>query len=313
MLATLSSRRTALALTLAAACWGIGTVISKRAIDEIPPLTLLPIQLAASLAVLAVLMRWRRLPFRDRSASPVLGPLGVLNPGLAYALSLLGLAFITASLSVMLWAIEPLLILFLAGWFLHERVTRSLVVLSLVALAGMLLVIYQPGSTGTAIGVVLTVAGVACCATYTVITRRWLATADSTAQVIVAQQAHALAFAFVLVTAAWLVGGAVRPDHVSVAGWASAIGSGILYYGLAYWLYLSGLRQVPASVAAVSFYLIPIFGVAGGFLFLGERLDPSQWVGVGIVLVAVYAILRRTSGSGLDPEEAGLAQVVGRR
>ena len=58
-------RRTALFLILAAACWGLGTVISKRAIGEIPPLTLLPIQLGASLVVLATWMRLRGLPFRD--------------------------------------------------------------------------------------------------------------------------------------------------------------------------------------------------------------------------------------------------------
>ena len=44
-------------LILAAAAWGLGTVISKRAVSEIPPLTLLPIQLAASVLVLAILMR----------------------------------------------------------------------------------------------------------------------------------------------------------------------------------------------------------------------------------------------------------------
>lgn len=147
-----SPRRTFLALTLAAACWGFGTVISKRAIDEIPPLTLLPIQLGASLAFLVLLMRWRGLPLRDSSSPPILGRLGLLNPGLAYALSLLGLAHITASLSVMLWAIEPILILFLAGWLLRERIGPALVVLSLVAVAGMLLVIYQPGSTGSLLG-----------------------------------------------------------------------------------------------------------------------------------------------------------------
>ena len=32
-------------LVLAAACWGIGTVVSKQAVAEIAPLTLLPIQL----------------------------------------------------------------------------------------------------------------------------------------------------------------------------------------------------------------------------------------------------------------------------
>ncbi len=305
------SRGTVLALILAAACWGVGTVISKRAIAEIPPLTLLPIQLGASLVLLAILMRARGLAFRDPGASPILSRLGILNPGLAYALSLLGLVTITASLSVLLWAFEPLLILVLAAWFLHERVTPALIGLSLVAVTGMFLVIFEPGSTGSPIGIVLTVAGVACCAVYTVITRRWLPSADSTAQVVVAQQAHALGFAFVLVSAVWVLGGAVVPTGVSPTAWASALASGILYYGLAYWLYLTGLRHAPASIAAASFYLIPVFGVAGGFLLLGERFEPIQWVGVAIVLVAIGLILGRTSAPAMAA--VGAAQAVGRR
>jgi probable blue pigment (indigoidine) exporter len=290
-----ASSRTVLALILAAACWGIGTVVSKRAVAEIPALTLLPIQLAASLGALALLMRWRHLPFRDSSASPILGRLGILNPGLAYALSLLGLAHITASLSVMLWAIEPLLILLLAGWLLRERIGPSLVVLSLVATGGMLLVIYQPGGAASPLGVLFTLAGVACCATYTVVARRWLSTAESTAQVIAAQQANALGLAIVLSAAAWLLGGAPRLDGVTAAGWAGAITSGILYYGLAYWLYLSALREVPASVASTSFYLIPIFGVAGALALLGEALELTQWLGVAVVMAAIFLILRQPS------------------
>jgi hypothetical protein len=78
------------ALILAATCWGVGTVISKAALAEISPFTLLPIQLAASLALLAVLMRYQGISFRTEG-SPLLGRLGLLNPGLAYALGLIGL------------------------------------------------------------------------------------------------------------------------------------------------------------------------------------------------------------------------------
>jgi drug/metabolite transporter (DMT)-like permease len=104
-----------------------------------------------------------------------------------------------------------------------------------------------------------------------------------------------LASAFVLVSAAWILGGAVRPEAASPIGSASAIGSGVLYYGINYWLYLTGLRSVPASIAAASFYLIAIFGVAGGFLFLGERLEPSQWISAAIVLAAIGVIPWRTT------------------
>jgi probable blue pigment (indigoidine) exporter len=301
MSASSFSRRTLLALTLAAACWGIGTVVSKRAVAELPPLTLLSIQLAVSLVAIASVLRWRGVPLRDSTAAPILGRLGVLNPGLAYALSLLGLVHVTATLSVLLWAIEPLLILFLAGWFLHEHMGRSLVAASLVALAGIVLVIYQPGGQGSWLGIALTIAGVACCATYTVVTRRWLPTSDSTLQLVAAQEAYGLGFALVLVVAAWAQGVAAWPGTVTPEALVSAVISGLLYYGLAYWLYLSGLRHVPASVAAISFYLIPVFGVAGGFALLGERLEPIQWAGALIVLAALGWIVRRSTAAVAEP------------
>jgi probable blue pigment (indigoidine) exporter len=285
-------RRALISLVLAAASWGAATAVSKRAVAEMPPLTLLAIQLAASLVVLALLMRWRHEPFRDPTASPILGRLGVLNPGLAYALGLLGLVHISASLSVLLWAAEPLMILLLAGWLLRERVTPGVVVLSLIAAAGMALVVYAPGGSGHLLGVALTLAGVACCAIYTVVARRWLGTAEGTAAVVATQQLYALAFALLVVIAVWIAGGAVRPGNVSSAGWLSALLSGVLYYGVAFWLYLAGLRQVPAPIAAVSFYLIPIFGLAAAFLLLGERLNPQQWLGAGVVIAAVLVIFR---------------------
>jgi probable blue pigment (indigoidine) exporter len=291
-------RRAPIALTLAAASWGLGTVVSKRAVEEIPPLQLLPIQLAASLVALALLMRARGIPLRDPTMPSVLPRLGILNPGLAYALSLLGLVHITASLSVLLWATEPVLILVLAAIVLRERVGPSFIALSAVAVIGMLLVIYQPGTGGDGLGVALTLAGVACCAVYTIIARRWLDDASSTATVVFGQQAYALAFALILAVGLRFATGEGLPSGITLVGWISAVGSGILYYGLAYWFYLSALRDVAASTAATSFYLIPVFGVAGGMLLLGERLTALQWVGAIVVLVAVALILRRPSAVG---------------
>ena len=289
------ARRDLVALILAATCWGLGTVTSKAALAEIPPLTLLPIQLIASLAILAVLMRREGISFRS-GGSPLLGRLGLLNPGAAYALSLIGLVTITASLSVLLWVLEPLMILALAAWFLHERITPAFVALSLAALVGLMVVIYDPSSsTGQLIGVALTVAGVACCAAYSVITRRWIPDAKETSQVILSQQAHALVLALGLVVLVGLAGGAIAPASLTPIGLASAIGSGVLYYAGAYWFYLGALRHVPASFAAVSFYLIPIVGVVAGALLLGERLDPRQWVGAVLVIFSVLAIFRESS------------------
>jgi drug/metabolite transporter (DMT)-like permease len=299
------SRRDIVPLALAAASWGVGTVISKRAVEEIPPFTLLPIQLAASLAVLAVLMRATGMPLRG--SPPILARLGILNPGIAYALGLAGLTWISASLSVLLWALEPLLILVLASLFLREGITARLVGLSLVAAMGMVLILFDPASGGQWPGVLLTLAGVACCAAYTVIARRFVAESDSTAQVVFAQQAFALLFAAIVGVAAAALDGSGL-GSITTLGIASAVASGVLYYAAAYWLYLTALRRVPASLAASSFYLIPVFGVMAGSLLLGDRLEPVQWIGVAIVAAAVVVI---ASGHarlrGVQPEVATTA------
>lgn len=86
-----------LSLVAAAACWGIAAVISKRAVDEIDPLTLLPIELAVSVTVLLFLAALTNEQSFWSPRLKRLGLLGVLNPGLSYALSLAGLARVTAS------------------------------------------------------------------------------------------------------------------------------------------------------------------------------------------------------------------------
>ncbi len=288
-----TSRRNALFLVLAAACWGGGTVASKQAVAEIPPLTLLVIQLAASVVLMLVVTRARGEAMPSGRDGRLLGRLGLLNPGLAYALSLIGLTQITASLSVLLWATEPILILALAAIVLGERVGLSILAASTVAIGGLVLVVFDPAASGSLVGVALTIAGVVACAIYTVATRRWLAgTTDATFGVVLSQQLHALALSLLVVIGLGLTGQRVLPETFSGAGLASAVVSGILYYALAYSFYLTALRSVRASVAAASFYLIPVFGVAAGWL-IGERLAPVQWLGAILVIGSVVVITIR--------------------
>jgi probable blue pigment (indigoidine) exporter len=295
-------------LILAATCWGVGTVISKAALAEFAPLTLLAVQLGASLVVLAVLLRAQHSPLLA-GAPPRLGRLGLLNPGLAYALSLLGLVTITASLSVMLWALEPLLIVALAAVFLRERITPAFIALSLVAVAGMVVVLWDPGATGgELIGIALTVAGVVCCAVYSVLTRKFIPDAKETGQVVFSQQSYALGLALGLVVGVIALGGSPVPTGVTPLGLTSAIGSGVLYYAGAYWFYLGALRHTPASLAAVSFYMIPIVGLAASAVILNERLAPHQWLGAFIVLGSILTTFwlgRRQAQPAAEPVPTG--------
>ena len=280
--------RHALLVVCATACWGGGTVLSKLVLDRgVAPLTLLAIELAASTALLGA----GSLAMRARPRwSPRLGKLallGVLNPGVAYALGLLGLMSITASLSVLLWATEPVLIMVLAALLLRERIAAATVVAVAGALLGVVLIIFTPGASGDPAGITLTAAAVAACAFYTVLTRRLLLD-DGSLEVVLVQQLAALLFAVGLVAIVPVTLGTGPGLPADPATWGLAALSGAVYYGLAFWFFVGGLRGVPASLAGAMYPLIPVFGLAAAAL-AGDRLSDRQWLGAALVVVATAA------------------------
>ncbi len=308
MPARLSFRHVIL-IVAATACWGGGTVLSKQVLERgVAPLTLLVIELAASCLLLLgsmIVLRtaWSRGPELGRLAM-----LGILNPGLAYALGLLGLATVSASMAVLLWGTEPLLILVLAVLLLRERVAAATVLGIVAALVGVLLVIYRPGLGGDPIGLVLTAAAVTACACYTVLTRRWLLD-DSSLLVALVQQAVALTFAVVVAGGSSLLGLADLGPPVGGGTWLLAVASGAVYYGLAFWFYVSGLRRVPASVAGAFLPLIPVFGLAAAYL-VGDRLVDRQLFGAALVILATATVavhhLIQSPGSGEEVNRLGI-------
>jgi drug/metabolite transporter (DMT)-like permease len=64
-----------------------------------------------------------------------------------------------------------------------------------------------------------------------------------------------------------------------------------MYYVAAFWCYLRALRAVPAATAGMFLNLIPVFGVAAAYLFLGERLSAVQWAGAAAIVLAVWTLL----------------------
>ncbi|HWL48510.1 MAG TPA: DMT family transporter [Acidimicrobiia bacterium] len=290
MLTNLHRRRYAFALTGAAASWGIATVIAKSALTEIPPVVLLPVQLAASvLLITPVLLARHRQEPQIRKLGRLIG-LGILNPGISYALGLIGLLYISASEAVLLWATEPIMIMALAAVMLREHVSKTQVVAAGAATIGVVLIVTAPDGTSHLIGIALTLAAVAACAVYTILSRRWMVD-ESSLRVVAVQQIAALAFAVAILGAVTSTG-TLTLGTVSPRSWGSAVLSGCLYYGIAFWLYLTGLKRIPASVAGQYLNLIPIFGIATSSALLGERLTGAQWVGATVIVLAVIVAAR---------------------
>lgn len=282
-------------LIAAAACWGIATVITKDILSSLPPITLLIIQLAFSILLLWILVYLRGCHVSDKKTLLKLGAAGLLNPGISYTLSVLGLSMSTVTMSTLLWASEPVLILGLAWLILREVLTLRQICFSITAMVGVVLIGglgVDAMSKGIVLGNLLILGGVLCCALYTVLVQSVRSAVDPL-HIVALQQT----FAFLWALAIWPLelrsGTSVNLTDIGFSTWFWAGCSGVVYYALAFWFYVHGLKRVSASIAGTFINFIPIFGVSGAYLFLGERLSLIQWVGAGVILLSVFIILRR--------------------
>jgi drug/metabolite transporter (DMT)-like permease len=107
--------------------------------------------------------------------------------------------------------------------------------------------------------------------------------------------------AFACLAPALLVAAPPAPPDAGVA--ASALALGVLCTGLAYLMYFRLVKNVGATSALTVTFLIPLFGILWGVLFLDEPFGPSVLAGGAAVLVGTalvtgfdpFALLRRSA------------------
>ena len=93
---------------------------------------------------------------------------------------------------------------------------------------------------------------------------------------------HAAAFLMLLPGALWSWPSA----HFTPVALLAVVIMGVITSGIAYWLHIRILAHVTPVAAMSPTFLIPVFGVTWGHVFLGEQLSTSIFLGGGLVLMA---------------------------
>lgn len=70
----------------------------------------------------------------------------------------------------------------------------------------------------------------------------------------------------------------------------SLVGLALFGSALVYWLWFSALATVPLNRAIVFSFLVPIFGLALGAMFFGERLSGLQQMGILLAIVGIIFV-----------------------
>jgi len=288
---SIGSSTGAILAVLAALSWGMATVMSKGALEAFAPIFLLVVQLAASVVCL-----WGMILVRKRPSHPIafrtvarFAALGLLEPGLAYLLDLIGLEHTQASTATLILSTESLMIMALSALLFGERLSVRFMLLSIIAAAGLYLALgasLVDAGSGAMWGNALVFAGSACAALYVVLSARIAADADPIT-IVAWQQTVALGFALAMLPWEWIWRPASHKLPTAPELWLLAASSGVVQYALAFSLYMAALRRVRVSLAGGFLNLVPLFGFAGASLFLQEAISWQQLVGAILTVTAV--------------------------
>lgn len=290
-----ASQKGVAAATLAAFCWGSATVMSKHALGSVSPVSLLALQLLASTAFLwiVILLMRIRIP-RFKEVMPI-AILGLLEPGLAYLLGLIGLTEVGAGSATLIFASEAIMIVIVSAILFRQFPSTLFMFLSILAFSGLVIALglWKSGAEQNGIlGTILVFLATLSAAVYVVLSGR---IADTQHPIIAVGAQQSVALAAVLVLLPFEIFGAntgVRmPKNLDT--WLVVITSGIIQYGIAFSLYMYALSKIPVNMAGSFLNLIPVFGLSIAFLALGETLSVIQWAGASITILALIAISRK--------------------
>jgi drug/metabolite transporter (DMT)-like permease len=282
-----------LLMVASAATWAAGLVLTKVALDvtAAAPGSVLVVQLVASVCALAAASAFTGASLGGAWRH---GWVGLLEPGIAYQFALAGLALTSAANASVLGSLEPVMVPLIAWALLRERPHPRLLVVIAGATVGSALVSFSAdGGGGAWAGDGLIVASVVAAALYVVVASKQVTTVEPLPAALT-QQVWALGFVIAcqVALAGPLLWPSATPAHLLLAATA-----GILNYALPFWLYLTALTRLPVARAATYLTLIPVFGVLGAVLVLGERVTWLDLVG-GALVVGSLVLDARTVPAG---------------
>ncbi|WP_457029866.1 EamA family transporter [Kitasatospora sp. P5_F3] len=281
---------------LAPLAWGTTYLVTTEYLPADRPL--LTATLRALPAGLVLLAAARRLPKGAWWWKVAL--LGTLNIGIFLALLFVAAYRLPGGVAGVLGAIQPLLAAGLAIPLLGERPGGRALLAGLAGVFGVSLVVLRATAQLDTVGVLAGLAGAACMALGTVLTKRWGRP----------EGVGPLAMTGWQLTVGGLL---LLPVALLAEGMPPAMtGTNLLGYGylavvntaVAYWLWFRGIGRLPASSVAFLGLLSPVSAAALGWLALGQSLTPLQLLGMAIALggTAVGALfgtsVRKTGARG---------------
>ena len=269
------------------ALWGSSFGAIKIALHGVTPLTVMSVRILLAGAALLLLILVRKTPFPRGIQNWIkIGWMALFGTLIPFFLVPWGQLQIDSSLAAILMAVNPLFALTLGHFFSeHESFTLRQLLAMLVGFSGILLVFGENAisSINGNIWAQLAVIGAGFCYTISgvIVSRVRGASADSVS-------ASIFICSSVIVFPLWMILEQPWSLHFETESLLALTHLGLVSTGMAFLMrYYIILRAGAVFLSYVAF-IIPMFGILFGILFLGETISVNTMGAVVLILSGVY-------------------------
>jgi|SRR4051812_234144 drug/metabolite transporter (DMT)-like permease len=270
-------------LVALAAIWGASFLFMRIAAPAIGPLATADVRmliaggaLAAYFGFVGLDAQWRRW----WRYYVLIGALNSAAPFLLYGYAALELS---VGLMAVINATSPMWGALMSALLLRERLSLASSTGLVLGMVGVALV-SGPQSSSAWLAIACALGAAFCYGLTGAVLRRWARQTSARAMALGTQVMGALLLLPLLI--------ASPPPVPGMAVVMSMLALGLVCGALAYVLYFRLIADIGATGALTVTYLIPIFGVLFGALFLGEALSLQVIVGALIVIAGTVLVLR---------------------
>jgi drug/metabolite transporter (DMT)-like permease len=292
-------RQVAMLLVLAA-LWGASFLFMRVAVPALGPVVLADARVAiAGVALLGYAVAIGARPaLRARWRDYLL--LGAVNAALPFTLLSAAELEIEASLAAVLNAIAPLCGAIVGAVWLGQRVTHAAKAGLVLGVCGVALVVGLSPFTVDFPFVAAVLACLAAAFAYGIGANliRVRFAGEPPLSMAIGQQ---LAAAAVLLPLVPIVPVRSAPDGVDIA---CMLGLALASTGIAYLLYFRLIAELGATGGMTVIFVVPVFGVLWGALFLDETIHVATIAGGAVILASVWLITRNPAPSPVVPARA---------
>jgi drug/metabolite transporter (DMT)-like permease len=267
--------------------------MSKVTLEELAPLDVLGLELVVGAVVV-----WTALLIRGRAATGTFSNwrafaiLGLLEPGLAYALGDFGLDMTGAADGALLIASETLFVVLLGRMVLSERLTHRTAIAVAIGFAGSVAVgLGAVGGGGASVaGDLLVLGGTAAAAAYSVLARRVAQDGQPDGLTVTAVQLLVATIVGLPLVAAGGIAGHSHFLDADAAHLLAGVATGLLTTAIPFLLYNLAIRDVHVAGAAVILNLVPVIAAVLAVVLLDEALGALQLIGGLAVIAAALSL-----------------------